>query len=426
MRTLEATGKSIDEAIFNGLRELQISIDEVEIDIIQQETKGVFGIGAKPAIVRLIEREPEKIVIPDYVANKDMPRERRERRDNRERRDRREREPRPPRTPRAEAGQEPAEPSFAEPTEAEAASNGSAGAAEAAPRERRERRDNRERRDRNRGRRENYDSTPVLPREEINYSAEAAEGNAAADFLKGLLAAMGVEATVLASITEEGIRLRIDSASMGILIGHRGETLDAIQYLTSLCINRSRKETGYTRVTIDTEGYRDKREETLTRLARKIASQVKATGRARTLEPMNPYERRIIHSTIGAMQGVRSESKGEGADRRVVIYSTDPNASNLPERREGGRGRNDRGGRPGQGGYRGGPRRDGGHGRSDRNDRNDRGGKGGYRGGERRSSVPEREFADTPRPEGAEPMAPTRTHLIDDAEGLALYGKVEL
>jgi len=314
MRTLEATGKSIDEAIFNGLRELQISIDEVEIDIIQQETKGVFGIGAKPAIVRLIEREPEKIVIPDYVANKDMPRERRERRDNRERRDRREREPRPPRTPRAEAGQEPAEP-----TEAEAASNGSAGAAEAAPRERRERRDNRERRDRNRGRRENYDSTPVLPREEINYSAEAAEGNAAADFLKGLLAAMGVEATVLASITEEGIRLRIDSASMGILIGHRGETLDAIQYLTSLCINRSRKETGYTRVTIDTEGYRDKREETLTRLARKIASQVKATGRARTLEPMNPYERRVLHATLQNNPYVTTYSEGEEPNRRVVI-----------------------------------------------------------------------------------------------------------
>ena len=293
MRTLEATGKSIDEAIFNGLRELQISIDEVEIDIIQQETKGVFGIGAKPAIVRLIEREPEKIVIPDYVANKDMP--------------------------RAEAGQEPAEPAFAEPTEAEAASNGSTGAAEAAPRERRERRDNRERRDRNRGRRETYDSTPVLPREEINYSAEAAEGNAAADFLKGLLAAMGVEATVLANITEEGIRLRIDSASMGILIGHRGETLDAIQYLTSLCINRSRKETGYTRVTIDTEGYRDKREETLTRLARKIASQVKATGRARTLEPMNPYERRVLHATLQNNPYVTTYSEGEEPNRRVVI-----------------------------------------------------------------------------------------------------------
>ena len=102
MRTLEATGKSIDEAIFNGLRELQISIDEVEIDIIQQETKGVFGIGAKPAIVRLIEREPEQIVIPDYIANKDMPRERRERRDRRDNRDRRDRRNRQERAPRSE------------------------------------------------------------------------------------------------------------------------------------------------------------------------------------------------------------------------------------------------------------------------------------------------------------------------------------
>ena len=102
MRTLEATGKSIDEAIFNGLRELQISIDEVEIDIIQQETKGVFGIGAKPAIVRLIEREPEQIVIPDYIANKDMPRERRERRDRRDNRDRRDRRDRQERAPRSE------------------------------------------------------------------------------------------------------------------------------------------------------------------------------------------------------------------------------------------------------------------------------------------------------------------------------------
>lgn len=130
---------------------------------------------------------------------------------------------------------------------------------------------------------------------------------------------MGVEATVLASITEEGIRLRIDSASMGILIGHRGETLDAIQYLTSLCINRSRKETGYTRVTIDTEGYRDKREETLTRLARKIASQVKATGRARTLEPMNPYERRVLHATLQNNPYVTTYSEGEEPNRRVVI-----------------------------------------------------------------------------------------------------------
>ncbi|MDD5918556.1 MAG: protein jag [bacterium] len=316
MRTLEATGKSIDEAIFNGLRELQISIDEVEIDIIQQETKGVFGIGAKPAIVRLIEREPEQIVIPDYIANKDMPRERRERRDRRDNRDRRDRRDRQERAPRgvetavAEAGVTegtPAENAAAECSPAEAN-------AERAPRERTPR----ERRDRG-NRRESTERVPALQHPVIEYSAEAAEGNPAADFLKGLLAAMGVEATVLANVSEEGIRLRIDSASMGILIGHRGETLDAIQYLTSLCINRSRKETGYTRVTIDTEGYRDKREETLTRLARKIASQVKATGRARTLEPMNPYERRVLHATLQNNPYVTTYSEGEEPNRRVVI-----------------------------------------------------------------------------------------------------------
>lgn len=325
MRTLEATGKSIDEAIFNGLRELQISIDEVEIDIIQQETKGVFGIGAKPAIVRLTEREPEQIVIPDYIANKDMPRERRDRggrrdRDRRDGRERRESYDRTPSGPRQEAESPAAEAPAAEAAAAEPDTAEARPAQERAPRERRDRggRRDRERRD-SRERRESYDRVPALTHPAIDYSAEAAEGNAAADFLKGLLAAMGVEATVLANISEEGIRLRIDSTSMGILIGHRGETLDAIQYLTSLCINRSRKETGYTRVTIDTEGYRDKREETLTRLARKIASQVKATGRARTLEPMNPYERRVLHATLQNNPYVTTYSEGEEPNRRVVI-----------------------------------------------------------------------------------------------------------
>ncbi len=322
MRTLDATGKSVDEAIFNGLRELAISIDEVEIEIIQQETKGILGIGAKPAIVRLKEREPEEIVIPDYVLNKDKPRERRERSDRRDRRDGDRRDRRPRREEEAvekAACAETAE-AAAEKEAEEIAVSEEIPAAETAaePRQREPRqRDRRDRRDK-RDRREKKEE-PVLPREVIEYTAEAAEGNAAADFLKGLLKEMGVEAEVLANVTEEGIRLRIDSNSMGILIGHRGETLDAIQYLTSLAINRSRKETGYTRVTIDTEGYRDKREETLTRLARKIASQVKATGRARTLEPMNPYERRVLHATLQNHPYVTTYSEGEEPTRRVVI-----------------------------------------------------------------------------------------------------------
>ncbi len=245
---------------------------------------------------------------------------------------------------------------------------------------------------------------------------------AAVEYLKTVFAAMGVSEVTLTAVRQgEATILKVEGSDVGVLIGHRGETMESLSYLAGLVANRLPGD--YLKLGLDVGGYRSKREKDLESLARRIGAKVAKTGRSHAMDPMNPYERRIIHSTIGAMQGVRSESKGEGADRRVVIYSTDPNASNLPERREGGRGRNDRGGRPGQGGYRSGPRRDGGHGRSDRNDR---GGKGGYRGGERRSSVPEREFADTPRPEGAEPMAPTRTHLIDDAEGLALYGKVEL
>ncbi|WP_418666830.1 RNA-binding cell elongation regulator Jag/EloR [Allofournierella sp.] len=240
---------------------------------------------------------------------------------------------------------------------------------------------------------------------------------AAVEYLKTVFAAMGVSEVALTAVKQgEATILKVEGANVGVLIGHRGETMESLSYLAGLVANRLPGD--YLKLGLDVGGYRSKREKDLESLARRIGAKVAKTGRSHAMDPMNPYERRIIHSTIGAMQGVRSESKGEGADRRVVIYSTDPNASNLPERREGGRG-----GRGGQGGYRGGPRREGGHGRSDRNDR---GGKGGYRGGERRSSVPEREFADTPRPQGAEPMAPKRTQLIDDAEGLALYGKVEL
>ncbi len=270
MRTLEAQGKSIDEAIFNGLKELGVSIDEVEIDIIQQESKGVLGIGAKPAKVRLIEREPEQIIIPDYL------------------------------------------------TEADRMHTGERSGPRSDRNRPRQGRDNRDRQDRRpRQAREEYIETPKKP--EIEYTAEAAENNPAAEFLKGLLSIMGIEASILANVTEEGIRLRIDSESMGILIGHRGETLDAIQYLTSLNVNRSRKENGYTRVTIDTEGYRDKREETLVRLARKVASQVRSTGRPRALEPMNPYERRVLHSALQNSQYVTTYSEGEEPNRRVVI-----------------------------------------------------------------------------------------------------------
>ncbi len=306
-RTIDATGRSIDEAIFNGLKELEISIDEVEIDIIQQESKGILGIGAKPAIVRLTEREPEDVVLPEYLNPENQRRERGERREKRDRRDRRDRRER---TESAECAEGDAEPEVA-------VAEGNEVKEERPRRERGERRDRRRKGERERSDRRE----PKEPPE--GFTQEAAEGVPAAEFLKGLLSHMNVEGTVLAKAEDEGIRLYIDKSTMGMLIGHRGETLDAMQYLTSLAVNRNRKQEGYTRVSIDTEGYREKREETLARLARKIAGQVKATGRSRTLEPMNPYERRVLHATLQNHPYVATRSEGEEPNRRVVIYLKD-------------------------------------------------------------------------------------------------------
>ena len=138
---------------------------------------------------------------------------------------------------------------------------------------------------------------------------------------------------------------------------------------------------------------------------------------------MNPYERHIIHTAISAIEGVRSESKGEGNDRRVVIYSTDPDASNLPERESAGRRRGPR--RDGRG-----PRRDDRRGRGNgRGNGRREGGRGprSYGKGPRPSSVPAREFADAPRDPEAKPQAPATTHRIhDDGDDFAMFGKIEL
>lgn len=284
MRSIESTGRSIDEAIFHGLQQLEISIDGVEIEILQQESKGILGIGARPAKVRLTEREPEEVVMPDYLKeqprpNRDRPRRERSDRPRRERGDRNEREARMEREAQLE----------------------------------RENRGERPLR-RERERKPERPEKPAIP-----YSLEAAQDNPGAIFLQGLIQHMGVEGQVLAYVEEEGIRLCVDTPTMGVLIGHRGETLDAMQYLTSLAVNRNRKEEGYTRVTLDTEGYREKREETLARLARKIAGQVKASGRPRELEPMNPYERRVLHASLQNNPYVVTHSEGEEPNRRVVI-----------------------------------------------------------------------------------------------------------
>ena len=142
-------------------------------------------------------------------------------------------------------------------------------------------------------------------------------GDKAKEFLLKLLELMGMEAAVEVNEKVDCVSIKIKGTGMGLLIGYRGETLDAIQYLVSLYINKGAKE--YKRVIIDTENYRAKREETLRKLAKRLAHKVAKTKKRIVLEPMNPYERRIIHSTLQNDRFVKTYSEGEEPFRKVII-----------------------------------------------------------------------------------------------------------
>ena len=246
---------------------------------------------------------------------------------------------------------------------------------------------------------------------------ENAKVKAAVDYLREVITLMGVENVTFSAVQKgEATIIRLDGEHLGALIGRRGETMESLSYLASLVANRL--EGDYIKLGLDVAGYRDKRENDLTVLAQRIGNKVRKTGRSFAMEPMNPYERRIIHSAIGKMEGVRSESKGEGRDRRVVIYSTAPDAqtdNTYGERRPRGNGRRPGGNR--NGGFRGG------RGSSSRNGGPRNGRPAGSRG-PRPSSVPERTYA--PRDaETAAPVAPKRTERVDDFADFS-FGKIEL
>lgn len=265
MRSMEFSGRSVDEAIFHGLTEMGVTIDEVEIETLQDETKGLFGIGAKMAVVRLTERETPVVMDLEQIRREQQ-------------------QERAPRTERSERGSRK--------------DRGRGGKSES-------------REGRERG---NKKSRPADP---YTYSEELAATAPAAQFLSELLEKMGVPSELSAAEADGGLRIRIETDTDGLLIGRRGETLDALQYLVSLYANHGRED--YLRITLDTEGYRARREETLTRLARREAARVRTSGRAVTMEPMNPYERRVLHSALQDFDGITTYSEGEEPNRRVVI-----------------------------------------------------------------------------------------------------------
>ena len=373
IRTQEATGKTVDEARAKACALLGVQADDLNVsyEVLEMPQKtGFLGLKTTPAKVRVSVEEPDAPAAP-VMEEKVEP----------------EGKPVVEETPAEEPkAEEPAAAPVAE---------------EAAPAE------------------ETADPAAEGEEPEVPINIEEnAKVKAAVDYLKEVIALMGVENVTFSAVQKgEATIIRLDGEKLGALIGRRGETMESLSYLASLVANRL--EGDYIKLGLDVAGYRDKRENDLTVLAQRIGNKVRKTGRSFAMEPMNPYERRIIHSAIGKMEGVRSESKGEGRDRRVVIYSTDPNAvaESANARPRGPRGGRDRNGNGRSGGYhRGGER----HGdRNGRGPRNGNGGRGGYR-----SNVPERTY--TPRDaENAAPVAPKRTERVDDFADLS-FGKIEL
>lgn len=181
---------------------------------------------------------------------------------------------------------------------------------------------------------ESEGEAPALPEDfDIEGSAKV---QAAKKYLTDVLHALGLENFEINAIRRDGnIVLDITGDKLGVVIGRRGETLDSLQYLTILASNRT--EESYCRISIDCNGYRDKRRETLESLAKRTSAKVIKQGRKIALEPMNPYERRIIHSCVAEIEGVSSHSTGVEPYRKVVIYADKPKFDNRRPRRNGER-----------------------------------------------------------------------------------------
>lgn len=230
MMTVEKTAKSIEEAVKLALDELQTSEDKVTVEVLEQPSKGIFGIiGSRLAKVKVTVNEVKK------EAKKEVTREPKE--------------------------QNEAKPSV------------------------------------------NMDGEKVKVQK----------------FLREVLDAMEVKAEIRSKSVGDSLYINLSGPKMGIIIGRRGQTLDSLQYLASLVVNKERDKEDYIKVVLDTEDYRRKREETLNRLANRLADRVIKSGKKIELEPMNPYERRIIHSALQNYNEITTYSEGEEPYRKVII-----------------------------------------------------------------------------------------------------------
>ena len=277
IKTMDFTGKSEEDAVAAGLKQLGLERDEVSVEIIERAKSGFLGIGSSPAVVRLSFETPDEPEIEEKPAPAP------------EKKPEPVREKKPERKP--EKKHEPA------PAPAATPEKKAAPAAE--------------------------QSGELSPRAQKT-----------GEFLRGLFARMDVEAEPSITEDENGIRVVLTGSDPGALIGRRGETLDAIQHLANYVVNRG--SSGRTRIMIDAENYRERRNEALERLAAKTAAKAVKYRRNMTLEPMNAYERHVIHTALQGVEHITTYSVGTDPNRRVVVAYE--RGSGKDSGRDGGRG----------------------------------------------------------------------------------------
>ncbi len=274
MRYVETSGKTVDDAITAALLELGLPSEQVDIEILQESSKGVLGIfGAKEARIRAtakavpVEEElfSEKVEEPVKEEVKPVQQEKAQQ-----------------------------EASYVMDTLVEDRLAAARAKAEA-------------------------QAQAEAAKEPVEYSEDAKIAQEAAiEFLIPVLKKMGVEAEIVGEMEEADVlKLDIQGKGLGVIIGKRGNTLDSLQYLTALIANKKTQE--HIKIKLDAENYREKRKQTLEKLAINLAKKVRKTNRRVALEPMNPYERRIIHSVLQSFDGVETHSEGEEPFRKVVI-----------------------------------------------------------------------------------------------------------
>lgn len=295
MEFREFSAKTVDEAITKASIEFETSSENLEIQVVSQGKAGFLGFGAKPAIIKAAKKETTEI-FPEEKAEpvkKSAPAKKEEKKTEKPlavKEEKKEQKREYKKETKKETRKE-------NPVKAQEKSQ------EAAPAEKKPEEKTREER-----------KVFVRTEEEISQIKEEAM-----KFLTGVFNAMGLQVQIKMEYKNEEGNLNIDfeGEDMGILIGKRGQTLDSLQYLTSLVVNKGRQ--GYIRVKLDTEDYRNRRKETLENLARSIAYKVRKTRRPVSLEPMNPYERRIIHSALQGNRYVETYSEGNEPYRHVVV-----------------------------------------------------------------------------------------------------------